>query len=220
MVDSQFRHPRLVALLVFAALVVALGAVMGPRGGGIAGVSDAVAEENPEPESTSTSTDPNYDDGVIFTTPGVLDSVVEGSAPDPVATATGGVTVTSTPPETVATTAVPPTASPSPTTTTLPPERSEVPTTTTPTDEQVSVPSQPVVDPVVPVVITGDELVGTGVSFDDLTTVVGSAQGSPARDDVLGQLGTRDANSTPWMLLIGANFLVAGGALVALRLRR
>ena len=38
--------------------------------------------------------------------------------------------------------------------------------------------------------------------------------------NLVGQLGTRDSSSVPWMLLIAANFAVTVGALVFLRLRR
>ena len=58
-------------------------------------------------------------------------------------------------------------------------------------------------------------------AFADVGELTGSASGYPLpAPTVIGQIDSRDSASTPWLLLIGANFVVAGGALVALRLRR
>ncbi len=49
----------------------------------------------------------------------------------------------------------------------------------------------------------------------------GTANGTTVeRPNLVGQIGTRDGSSVPWMLLIAANFGVTVSALVFLRLRR
>ncbi len=228
MVDSQFRHPKLALLLVVAGVIAAFVAVAGPRDGGLVGVGDASAAD-----AEATTTEPP-DDGVVFTAPGELVSVIEGpTTTEPVVSGAGttsGSTVVA-----PSTTRRPASAAP---TTTQPVVEttaagSDVVSTTTSMPDEGTDPDGSTGDPSTSdgpgtqntstdASTGGDEVaLGAPTAFAAVDEIVGSASGAPAQDPVvLGQLGTRDANSTPWMLLVGANFLVAGGALAALRLRQ
>jgi len=225
-VDSQFRHPKFAALLTLAGLVVALVAVMGPRGGGVTGVGDASADED---ESVVTATsDPDQGDGVVFTTPGELVEVIEGPpAPGVTVGATGSTesqgspsSTSAAPPTTPTTSNATPTSAPTPAST--PTSAAEPGTEPDGSNGRVDESAtSDTADQIVPVVVDSENVAAPAFSLLSVPTLAGSARGGPAPDEViLGQLGTRDANSTPWMLLIGANFLIAGGALAALRLRR
>ncbi len=215
MVDSQFRHPKLVLLLVLAVTVLALVLVAGPRDGGIAGVGDASASD----DEVTTTTDPDHDDGVVFTVPASeLGEVIEapsdvvvggaGTTPDPAVVAPSTTSrPASTPQDSV------PEASTSPTT-----ELTQADETSTDgSTEDAEATGVDEVDVDEADVVASAEF----VPFDEVPEMVGFISGSPSPGPVvLGQVGGRDSASVPWMLLIGANFLVAGGALVALRLRR
>jgi len=222
-VDSQFRHPKLAAGLTLAGLVLALVAVMGPRGGGVTGIVDASADEDGSVATSTTG--PNQDDGVVFTTPGELVEVIEGPpAPGPVGEPADTTVVQGSQSAQPTTSVV---SATTPTTTSVEPastNTTEVESGTEPdgTDGQVEeVAVSDPADQIVPVVVDPDAAPNRAFSLLSVPTLAGSARGGPAPDEVvLGQLGTRDSNSTPWMLLIGANFLIAGSALAALRLRR
>lgn len=227
MVDSHFRHPKFALLLVLAGVVLAFVAVAGPRDDGLVGVGDAnAADGDANAADTTTSTaDPGVDDGVVFTAPGELVEVVNGPT-----TTSGGVVdgAGSTP----GTTAVAPSttsrpASAAPPSTQRPAHSDDEAAAATPsTTEEPSRPEVTTEPPPSGVVgqnaAVGDEVAsGAVAALADAPEIEGVASGAPGADTViLGQLGTRDANSTPWMLLIAANFLVAVGALTALRLRR
>lgn len=224
MVDSQFRHPKFAALLTLAALVVALVAVMGPRDGGVTGVGDASAGEDGS-VVTSTS-EPNQGDGVVFTTPGELVEVIEGPPGPEVTSGTtasagsqGAPSPTSAAPtEAQTSTSTAPTSAATSTPSTVVESGTDPDGSNDPVDESAA--ADPA-DQIVPVVVDAESAVLPVFSLLSVPTLAGSAKGGPAPDEVvLGQLGTRDSNSTPWMLLIGANFLIAGSALAALRLRR
>jgi len=226
-VDSQFRHPKLAAALTLAGLVVALVAVMGPRGGGVTGVTDALADQDESVVTPTTVIDPDFDDGVVFTTPGELVEVIEGPpGPETSGGATGTTgavdaqqarsTTSVAQALTTTTTSV---ATSSTTTSSSAVESGTVPDGNDSRIDEVGAPVPS--DRIVPVVADPATAAVPTFALDAVPNLVGSARGGPEPDRVvLGQLGTRDSNSTPWMLLIGANFLIAGGALAALRLRR
>jgi len=223
-VDSQFRHPKFAALLTLAALVVGLVAVMGPRNGGVTGVGDVSAGE--DGSAVTSTSDPNQGDGVVFTTPGELVEVIEGPPGPEVTSATSALagsqgapsTTSAAPAQEQTTTSAVPTSAPTSTPSTAVESGTEPDGSNGPVDETAA--ADPA-DQIVPVVVDADNAVLPAFSLLSVPTLAGSAKGGPAPDEVvLGQLGTRDSNSTPWMLLIGANFLIAGSALAALRLRR
>jgi len=223
-VENQFRHPKFAMLLALMGLIVGFLAVGGPRDDGLLGVGDVFAADA---ESTTTQPfDENYDDGVTFTVPdGELGVVIGGPVVTAEAVGTAG-TAGATPETVVA-------PSPSPSTSTS----TSTPPTTTEAVGQTAPDGGDVADDLLSTGTTAAEVAAqnsagiaqvaqgesalAATAFAEAGQLAGSAPGGVAPDSViLGRLGTRDANSVPWALLIMANFIVASGALVFLRLRR
>lgn len=233
MIETTVRHPRLVAALAGLVAVVAAVALIGPRNSSVVGVGDASATDATD-QTTSSTTHPG-DDGVVLTAPGELVTVIEGPTP----TSDGGVGIAGTPPastvapsaSTTSVTAGENDGTPSVSETTVPntevldtgvpttgvpdagvPDAGQVEPSTPPTTEPLGENAAAVVD-------------GAQATFGDrllaAPELTGAARGSMIEPEpLIGQVGTRDANSVPWMLLIAANFGIAVFALAMLRLRR
>lgn len=230
-VDSQFRHPKFALLLVLSGMLLAFVTVAGPRDGGVVGVGDASAAD--AETTTTVTTDPNYDDGVVFTVPGELGAVIEGPSTTSGDVAVGGAGATPDP-TVVAPSTTSRSVSPSPdssqetdagTATTAALDEPAATTQAEQTGETSTDGSAVGVSPVQADEVLIDDVATTPAvevsAFVNVPDLIGSANGAPADEPVvLGQVSSTDSASVPWMLLIGANFLVAGGALVALRLRR
>lgn len=223
-VETKVRHPRLIALLAGACALVAAVALIGPRTGGPVGIGDASATTPDEPEQTVPSDSPS-DDGVVFTAPGELVEVFEPptTSADVEATSAAPVTttapsVTSSPEPSVANSSSPTTAA-APSTTDA--EGVEA-TTTTSTDAPAATATDGDAEglPAENALATSSQ-VSAGASLLAAPELSGTANGTTIDGpELVGQLGTRDSSSVPWMLLIAANFGVTVSALVFLRLRR
>lgn len=236
MIETSVRHPRLIALLAGLVAVVAAVSLIGPRGSSVVGVSDAGADDGGETTvvSESTSTTVTDDDGVVLTAPGELVSVIEG--PTSTSAGTGNVGVAGTPPGSTAapSTSGPPAATGDVSATTTSVSQPAEPSSTTVSSTDETSPTQPSTTVSTTPDASGSATSGTAVEaaavVDDparallaAPEMAGSTRGSDqpvSADGLVAQIGTRDTNSVPWMLLIAANFGIAIFALVLLRLRR
>lgn len=227
MVETKIRHPMVIAVLAgMCALVFAL-ALIGPRGGSWFGVGDASATspdvtEATDPEPDLTIPDPFVgDDGVVLTAPGELTEVFVPPVTSADVTATGSVAVTTTAPSVSSPPPAPqPTAADTVAVADEPVVTADVTTSTTtetggtdgPGDSEALAETTGALS-----AAAGDD----GALLLAAPEMSGTARGTTAAGpQLVAQLGTRDANSTPWMLLIAANFAVMVAALVFLRLRR
>lgn len=227
MVETKIRHPMVIAVLAgMCALVFAL-ALIGPRGGSWFGVGDASATspdvtEETDPEPDLTIPDPFVgDDGVVLTAPGELTEVFVPPVTSADVTATGSVAVTTTAPSV---SSPPPAQQPTtPDTAAVADEpvvTAEAATPTTPQtkDSEALTDSEALAETTASISAAAAD---DGALLLAAPEMSGTARGTTAAGpQLVAQLGTRDANSTPWMLLIAANFAVMVAALVFLRLRR
>ncbi len=221
MVETKVRHPKMFAALAGGLALLGAVAMIGPRNSGLFGADGASADETP--------IEAPVDDGVVFTAPGELVEVFEppevptevttaGSAAPttspPVASPAPTSSPTQTPPSTATTqgplvdqpTGV--TSSPSTSTSTSTQPQSGNPTSTGSIGENASV-------------TASDQALQGGAVLLAAPELRGTARGSTVSGpELTAQIGTRDVNSVPWMLLIAANFGVMVFALVLLRLRR
>lgn len=246
MIETSVRHPRILAMLAGLVAVVAAVSLIGPRDGSVVGVSDAGADDGQGTEvSESTSTTVTGDDGVVLTAPGELVSVIEG----PTSTSTGAgedVGIAGTPP---GSSAAPSTSGPSATTgevatpdaaststaapvtssgdaqatsTTLSPDQTTS-TSEAETPVTTSTPGSGQASPTTAVDASADVVSGVPSALLSAPEMSGSTRGADGDQPataVISQIGTRDTNSVPWMLLIAANFGISLVALAFLRLRR
>lgn len=250
MVETSVRHPKLYALLAGAVSLVAAVALIGPADGGPVGVDAASAtspdtsETIPSPPTSDDGVVLTAPGELVevFVPPSTSEDVeVTGATP---ATTTAP-SVTSPPESAPGSNASAPTTAPvapmadgEPSDTgegdeapssTVPsstlPSTTDVPMTTVPDSESVEVAAD---------VTETDGTVGTAENASTISAqtsagsllmsapeLSGTANGTTIDGpNLVGQLGTRDSSSVPWMLLIAANFAVTVGALVFLRLRR
>jgi len=216
---------------MFAALagglaLLAAVAMIGPRNSGLFGADGASADETP--------IEAPVDDGVVFTAPGELVEVFEPpEAPTEVTTA-GSATPTTSPPVASPAPTSSPTQTPLSTATTqgpLPDQATGVTSSSsTSTSTQPNTPGDTGEgdDPASTgsigenaSVTASDQALQAGAVLLAAPELRGTARGSTVSGpELTAQVGTRDVNSVPWMLLIAANFGVMVFALVLLRLRR
>ncbi|NOX29736.1 MAG: hypothetical protein GXP35_06775 [Actinobacteria bacterium] len=222
---------------MFAALagglaLIAAVAMIGPRNSGLFGADDATADEPPA--------EVPVDDGVVFTAPGELVELFEPPETSTVVTTAGSATATTT------SAVAPPAPTPSPTQTTVSTQgtlvdqatdvtSSSLPTTSTQPNAPGDTGEGSELDSGMQSgdpastgsigenasVTASEQALQAGAVLLAAPELRGTARGSTVSGPQLtAQVGTRDVNSVPWMLLIAANFGVTVSALVLLRLRR
>ncbi|MCP3938668.1 MAG: hypothetical protein GY708_25245 [Actinomycetia bacterium] len=223
MIETTVRHPRLLALLAGLLATVAAVALVGPRDSAVVGVSDAGAQDGSSEIQESSSTTETVDDGVVLTAPGELVSVLEG--PTPTSAGTGGeVGIAGTPPVSTAA----PSADSTPTTSgegtqvTTTVDTGAVQTTTQPEESLGDGQSPATTAAEVSLDESSSAVAGDGLDvLMSAPEMSGSTRGTDVvMSPLVGQVGTRDSNSVPWMMLISANFGISVFALALLRLRR
>jgi len=227
---------------MFAALaggLALLGAVamIGPRNSGLFGPDGASADETP--------IEAPVDDGVVFTAPGELVEVFEPPESPTDVTAAGSATPTTSSPVASPAPTSSPTQTPLSTATTQSPLVDQATGVTSSSSSSTSTSAQPNTpgdtgeggeldsgaqsgDPPSTgsigenaSVTEPDQALQAGAVLLGAPELRGTARGSTVSGPQLtAQIGTRDVNSVPWMLLIAANFGVMVFALVLLRLRR
>ena len=231
MVETKVQHPKMFAALAGGLALVAAVAMIGPRNSDLFGATGATADETPVQTTV--------DDGVVFTAPGELVELFE-----PPETSTDVTTAGSATPTTIT-----PAPAPAPATSPTQPPPSIATTASTSPDQATDATSSTSTQPNTPgdtgegdepdpgaqlgeptssssigenaSVTASDQALQAGARLLAAPELSGTARGSTvSAPQLIAQVGTRDVNSVPWMLLIAANFGVTVSALVLLRLRR